>query len=209
MRYYATASGPLVRQAMTDGLLGCILTPRNSQHPTAPLIADNGCFGKTYVGDDAWFEWLSATAERDAHRIAFATAPDVVANAAATWERSEPWLPRIRALGVPAAYVAQDGVTSASMPWGSFDVLFVGGSTGWKLGEEAAGVMAGAVQRGIPVHMGRVNTLKRLRYAYFAGCTSVDGTYLAFGPDVNLPRLLSFIREATYPTIEGTAPCRA
>lgn len=206
MRYYATASGALVRQAMTDGLLGCILTPRNSTHPTAPLIADNGCFGANYVGDQDWWEWL---ARLDAERVAFATAPDVVADWSATLERSAPWLPDIRSLGMPAALVAQDGATPHSVPWGDFDVLFVGGSTAWKLGDEAASVMAAAVARGVPVHMGRVNTLKRMRYAFQHGCASIDGTYLAYGPDVNLPRLLTFMREATYPILEGTEPCRA
>ena len=28
------------------------------------------------------------------------------------------------------------------------------------------------------------------------GCDSVDGTYLTFGPDVNLPRLLDWLEDA-------------
>jgi hypothetical protein len=36
--------------------------------------------------------------------------------------------------------------------------------------------------------MGRVNSLKRLRIANSFGCDSADGTYLAFGPDINLTR---------------------
>ncbi len=32
------------------------------------------------------------------------------------------------------------------------------------------------------------------RYAAAIGCDSADGTYLTFGPDVNLPRLLSWTR---------------
>ena len=41
--------------------------------------------------------------------------------------------------------------------------------------------------------MGRVNSLRRYRYAQAIGCTSVDGTFLAYGPDVNLPELLSWV----------------
>jgi hypothetical protein len=33
------------------------------------------------------------------------------------------------------------------------------------------------------------------------GCDSVDGTYLAFGPDRNLPTLLSWLRELDWPTL--------
>jgi hypothetical protein len=43
--------------------------------------------------------------------------------------------------------------------------------------------------------MGRVNSLKRLRYAEMIGCDSVDGTYLTFAPDENLPRLLGWLRD--------------
>jgi hypothetical protein len=43
--------------------------------------------------------------------------------------------------------------------------------------------------------MGRVNSQERLRYARHIGCDSVDGTYLAFGPDRNLPRLLGWMAE--------------
>jgi hypothetical protein len=63
--------------------------------------------------------------------------PLVIGDAAATLERSRPWLARIRELGVPAALVAQDGVEALEIPWGEFDVLFLGGSTEWKVGPAA------------------------------------------------------------------------
>lgn len=46
-----------------------------------------------------------------------------------------------------------------------------------------------AKRRGKHVHMGRVNSLRRLRFARDIGCDSVDGTFLGFGPDVNIVRL--------------------
>jgi hypothetical protein len=119
----------------------------------------------------------------------------VVGDAAATLARSLPWLPRIRSLGLPAAFVAQDGQESLPMPWDEFDVLFIGGTTEFKLGPGARALIDEAVGRGIPVHMGRVNSRKRLAYAYVAGCASVDGTYLKFGPDINLGRLLRWMDE--------------
>jgi hypothetical protein len=42
------------------------------------------------------------------------------------------------------------------------------------------------------VHCGRVNSWKRLAYAESIGCTSADGTYLTFGPEINLPKLLGW-----------------
>lgn len=85
--------------------------------------------------------------------------------------------------------MAQDGLTIETCPWGEFDVLFLGGSTEWKLGPEARELTAEARRRGLPVHMGRVNSFKRLAYAEAIGCTSADGTFLTFAPQENLRRL--------------------
>lgn len=115
---------------------------------------------------------------------------NVVGDAQATLLRSRPLLPSIREAGCPAALVAQDGLTSARTPWDEFDVLFLGGGTDWKLGEAAKELTEEAISRGKPVHMGRVNSKKRWKYAESIGCSSADGTYLTFGPDINLPRLL-------------------
>ena len=68
-----------------------------------------------------------------------------------------------------------------------------GGATGWKLGPAAADLAGQARNRGKWVHMGRVNSLRRLSYAQAIGCHSVDGTYMAYGPDRNLPTLLRWL----------------
>lgn len=67
--------------------------------------------------------------------------------------------------------------------------------TEWKLGKAAAGLVAEAKRRGKLVHMGRVNSFTRLAAALAMGCDSADGTYLTFGPDKNLPKLLSWLRQ--------------
>jgi hypothetical protein len=188
--YLANASSPKVREAMRTGEIGMICTPAEGRSPADAKIwaADNGCFGKGYPGDDAWLAWLRQHAAH-ADRCLFATAPDVVADAAATLARSAPWLPVIRALGYVAALVAQDGLEDLTIPWDDFDVLFIGGSTEWKLSATAALIAAEAKRRGKKVHMGRVNSARRWAYAEMVGCDSADGTFLAFGPDTNLPRL--------------------
>jgi hypothetical protein len=115
------------------------------------------------------------------------------------------------------------------LEWDDFDVLFLGGSaecvpcgwvrpvaqaretdrcphchakvTEWKLGQLARDLVAEAKQRGKWVHMGRVNSLKRYRYAKLIGCDSADGTFVAVAPDVNLPIALGWSDavEATRP----------
>jgi hypothetical protein len=50
------------------------------------------------------------------------------------------------------------------------------------------------------VHMGRVNSLKRLRYAEFIGVDSADGTVLTFGPDRRLPEVLGWVHTLKHHT---------
>lgn len=181
---------------MTCGSLGQIATPAagNRVLPGIDWCADNAVFAGKYPGDDAFLTWLADRAHL-APACRFVVAPDVVGDAAATLARSLPVMPRIRALGFPVALAAQNGLEDLDVPWDAFDVLFVGGDTVWKLGPQARALVAEAKTRGKWVHMGRVNSRLRIQYAATIGCDSVDGTFLAFGPDVNLPELLGWLRE--------------
>ena len=117
---------------------------------------------------------------------------DIRSDAAATLERSSPWLERIRSLGYSVAYVGQNGQGGVPVPWDDIDAFFIGGDDPWKLGPEAASLAAEAKRRGKWVHMGRVNSGRRWRYAERIGCDSVDGTFLRW-PTTNLPRLRTWI----------------
>lgn len=193
MIYFANPCGsPAVRRAMAEGRLGYIDTPAQGNRRPASVswIADNGCFSERWDAG-RWWRWLEANAA-GAATCRFAAAPDVVGDARATCRRSTPWLERIRGLGYPVALVAQDGLEDLVVPWSGIDALFVGGSTAWKIGRQARGLVAQGKDRGKWVHMGRVNSRRRWRYAEAIGCDSVDGTFLVYGPDANLPRLLSW-----------------
>lgn len=195
MLYLANpCSDPLVLDAMRRRQIGYIDTPRQGNIRPAGVLwcADNGAFSDTF-DPGVWWSWLS---RQDPDGCMFAVAPDVVADAAATLARSAPWLSRIRDLGFPVAYVGQDGADVTPPPWPAIDVLFLGGSTQWKLGPAARDLAADAHTRGIPVHMGRVNSERRWAYARQIGCSSADGTILTRGPAVNLRRVLSWTREA-------------
>lgn len=199
--YLGTPSTPEVRQAMSDGLIGCMTTPaQGNRIPDGALwAADNGKFGKGWPGGEAWYEWLCRQVDTyGADRCLWAVAPDVPFDAAGTLAESRPWLPLIRALGIPAAFAAQDGCEHGLIPWGEFDVLFLAGSAGpgtpnWKIGPAAEQLCREARARGVKVHMGRVNSYWRLNRAEEFGCDTADGTYLAFGPDINLPRLTGWL----------------
>lgn len=213
MLYLANPSTEPVRAAMRDGLLGAIATPaQGNRIDGIPLRAyDNGCgpgvrgIGAGFPGYENYLHWLAIMRDSEGAEFTdpdqsgclFAVAPDVVADAAATLRRQSVMrkLEWIRHLGLPAAFVIQDGQEDLPVPWGDLDAVFIGGSTEWKLGAHARRLAAQARERGKHLHMGRVNSLRRLRYAAAIGCDSADGTYLAFGPDVNLPKLLGWLRD--------------
>lgn len=254
MLYLANPSTAPIREAMLTGPLGCIITPasRNRLPVGSAWAADNGCgpgangtVGAGFPGYEAYLHWLQTLVDQegadpcdpDESGCLFAVAPDVVGDADATRHRAETMrmLGWIRHVGLPAAYVAQNGITSNDTPWEDLDALFLGGSAEcvpcnwvrpacdhdtircplchrrlreWKLGEAARLLTAEARERGKWVHMGRVNSAKRLRYAAAIGCDSADGTYLTNGPDILLPKVLRWLadlredsQEALWPAI--------
>lgn len=204
MRYYATASGPRVRDAMRQGLIGMIATPAagNAVMADVDWCADNAAFTGGYPGDVRYLDWLDARAAY-ASACRFVVAPDVPFDAAGTLARSTPMFDPIHDAGYRVGFAAQNGAELPGMvPWSEIDCLFLAGDTEWKLGPDARRLTARARDRGLWVHMGRVNSVKRLRYAADIGCDSADGTYLAFGPDINLARLLGWLRRLeNHPTV--------
>ena len=192
MIYFANASSPLVRaEMMRNARLGQIVTPAERRRPIGTAwVADNSVFGGKYPGNRRYVSWLAGMPHGS--RCVFAVAPDVVGDHEATLHRSLPMLATLRAVAGSVAFVAQNGATPSWVPWPEFDVLFLGGSTEWKLGADARAMVTAARRQGKWVHMGRVNSSKRFAYAAAIGCHSADGTFLARGPDVNLPRVLSW-----------------
>ena len=178
---------------MTQGLLGCIRTPKqgNLKPNGAVWCADNGVFGNSF-NERSWWNFLVRW-RGDVELCKFAVAPDVVADSEATLERSKPWLAKIRELGYPVALAAQDGMMLDDVPWSDIDALFIGGSSAWKDGHEAKILAKQAKALDKWVHMGRVNGFTRYLYARSISCDSVDGTFLTYAPDINLARLLRWI----------------
>lgn len=174
--------------------LGLMLTPQMGNAPDLHSIewaADTGCFAAPERYVEA--EYLTYLSHRPWKTNLFATAPDVVGNAEATWEKSRDVLPLIRSLGYNAAFVAQDGIEDMALDWWAFDCLFIGGSTAWKLSQVAFDLSRDAKRRGKWVHWGRVNSLRRLRMARLAHADSADGTYIAFAPDLLLPKVCRWL----------------
>lgn len=205
MIYYANATTLPVRDAMMAGKLGCINTPA-SGNITFPgefdVMLDNGCFSDKWE-ERTWWNWLI-----DHHReVRFAVAPDVFDPNGGpcheeTLERWRYWAPKMERCGYTPAFVCQIGSTYENVPEDA-KVLFLGGTTEWKEGDEAKLITQTAKQQGRWVHVGRVNSFRRLEMVHQWGADSADGTYLTFGPNTNLPKLLNWLeRVNSQPVID-------
>lgn len=209
--YLTGVSTPITRAAKREDL-GLLVTPASSvwrqiDHYSL-YAADNGCYVESKAGRpfnaERWLRWLE---QLPVQRALFAALPDVlewyddpetgrpycIGNVDATLERSAGYVERVKELGFPAALVAQDGLEDLDTVPFAIDALFIGGSDGFKLGPNVRQLVAQARDRGMWVHMGRVNSAKRLRYAGEIGCNSADGTFVGFSPTKNAPRMLGWL----------------
>lgn len=143
---------------------------------------DNGVFTRGFVVD----EFFGFIEKMDAHKdtCLFVVCPDVVGDAIATMDKYRYWAWRIKSLGWPVAFVAQDGQESFDLP--EHDALFIGGTTEWKLG---VGAKMCIEKTNKWVHVGRVNSAQRIRYFQMMNVDSVDGTCLCYGEEANRWRL--------------------
>lgn len=199
MLYLGTGSVPARADVIASGLIGYLASPNAGNKIPAGVTwaADNGCFNAKTFNVDEWVDWL----DRQPRSALWATVPDAVGDHAATLELWHQWAPVVRDLGFRPAFVVQNGCASlASVPNDAF-AIFVGGDTRYKLSETARIIVQHFEG---PTHMGRVNSLRRLRLAAAWGIDTVDGTFLSYAPDHNLNRLLRFMRAIEQqPTLEG------
>jgi hypothetical protein len=201
-------SKPEMQQLLFDNQIGLMLTPfsqRNSKNSPHEWLwaADNGCFAERW-DETTWIKWLEGFTEPN--KALFATVPDVVADHDKTVSRWHEYHHAVSSRGYKPAFVLQDGADMASMPWDTMGCLFIGGTTQFKLSDTARAFCTEAKSRSIWVHMGRVNSLKRMLIAKEWGVDSTDGTYLAFGPDVNTPKLVSMVQRIKNATVDVLLP---
>jgi hypothetical protein len=195
---------------MNQGLIGQMITYKagNRRVGRCDYALDNGIVklvdGKP-VTDPDWSEikWL-ALLDLYQHEpgCLFTVVPDAVADADRTDQLWAHYAGAVISRGYRATYVLQDGCQRIPL---SADAVFIGGTTGWKLSSDARRLVSEAHRRHLWVHAGRVNSLRRLRYMADLGCHSVDGTFLAFGPDINLARLLAWVDPAQPSLFGGVA----
>jgi hypothetical protein len=226
------SSKPVREAAKENAGLGLLITPHTQSYiahiPDYSHIAlDNGVYseftGSAPFSHNKFMDMLHrvAVAPGAKEKVQFVVAPDRVGDWQGTIERSRPYFAKIRALGFPVAFAAQDGIEDHmdQIPWDDFDVLFMGGSTPWKLGFDPKGqykdhfrptddelrkagmlpnhikLQKEANRRGKRIHMGRVNSHKRMveMAHYGMQADTADGNYIGVAPDKNLPDVLDWL----------------
>ena len=152
IRYLTGAHNELVASVAHAYGIGLLVQPGNRYdmqvHRYPTWAGDNGAFTKRKGGfcPEKFRMMLARPALRAARATCeFIVAPDklvvlpcgtVVGDAAGTLAQFPEWAREIRAAGFPVALVAQNGLEDMldQVPWDLVDVLFIGGSTEWKIG---------------------------------------------------------------------------
>jgi hypothetical protein len=184
--------------------VGCLVQPRSGTSIVRLAdcgrlwAADNDCFQGLDVS--AYWRMIIRISKVNRERLLWVAVPDVVGAAQETVNRWVEWYPQLDYLDLPAAFVGQDGLELIrdQIPWHQMACLFIGGTTEWKLSEHAESLMREAKQRGKLVHVGRVNTRRRISDVLMMCplADSIDGRGFSQWPDKNIPLGLEWIRQA-------------
>lgn len=174
--------------------IGCLMIPplRTGQHPDSVDVTwavDNFAYSKW--SRDNFLATVDICRQSRTQPLWIAC-PDVVGDWKATLDRFEGWSAYLRYRGFRRAFVLQDGQPTSRVPWSDISCVFLGGSTDFKLSESAFRLCRHARAKGLLVHIGRVNSFKRIR-RFLDVMHTFDGMSYSRYPDVKLPPLLRWI----------------
>lgn len=178
MRAYAAALGKGRNQeALCRAGWGFMCLPDRLQSHGQPFALDNGAWGAFQKGQRLNELAFYRAVERVGASADFIVVPDIVCGGRQSLDLSLRSLEKLS--GVPARKLiaVENGFKWSDVAdyVGSDVGIFVGGDTEWKLttlpvwGELCA-------RAGVYLHVGRVNTVKRLRLCAAAGVDSFDGS---------------------------------
>jgi len=147
------------------GRIGMLNTPFSFKKPPfyMPYAIDNGCFTRW---EPDKFRAILCRAKL-CHKPLWVVCPDVVGDAEATIKLWHEWHDKIQ---YPLAFACQDGMEPQDVPTKAI-CCFIGGTTDWKLNN--AHRFKDVCQL---LHIARVSTLGRLKWAAEICADSVDGT---------------------------------
>ena len=157
-----------------------------------PYAIDNGAwtaFQQSKPFDEAKFRGVVRLLGAGADWI---VAPDIVGRGLESLAFTEKWLPELSSYS-RVLIAVQDGMTPADVrPLLDADArlgIFLGGSTEWKLATMAQWGQFCIDNGGRYYHVGRVNSVRRIRLCIAARAHSFDGTGALLFPTRDIPRL--------------------
>lgn len=181
--YASNTQGKRNLTALFDAGWRILLGP-SKQHCNPPKMfkfrfaIDNGAWPA--FKNNLPFDWEGFQSLVDMHGAAadFVVIPDIVAGGTASMEFSKQWIDRLKHFHL-ILFAVQDGMSTgdvgAILRRHENMGIFLGGSTEWKLKTMYGwGMVAHALGR--YYHVGRVNSVRRIRLCAEAGAHSIDGT---------------------------------
>lgn len=196
-----TRSRKLIARLAETGF-GEMTQPYEFPPRRSPWVLDNGAFGDWKAGRDfnsaAFLSACSSAAARpDPDRPAWCVCPDRVATGRESLAFSLNWLDEHGSAHPDLRWylVTQDGMTDGDVrPVARrFAGLFVGGSLPWKL-ETGAAWASTAHSLGMPCHIGRVGTYRRVQWAQRIGADSIDSCLPLWAAD-KLDRFVAAVEQ--------------
>lgn len=155
-----------------------MISPKGEVRTESMLYAlDNGAWWAFRAGKPFDEDAFIAAYGKFGAGADFMVLPDIVAGGMTSLAYSLQWLERLIPLACPAMLAVQDGMTCSDIAplIGPQLGIFVGGTTEWKLATLLAwGKLAR--ERGASLHVGRVNTRRRIMLCAAAGADSFDGS---------------------------------
>jgi hypothetical protein len=184
--------------------------------------ADNGCFNvKTYVGDDPWLAWLERIGAEGCRFATLPdVVGDMAATIERSRPFVEPVRALGFPVAIVLQNGLERMPELWREILETADAVFVGGSpecrpcgwvrprddqktkvcptcgarlTEWKLSADAARFILEAKAAGLYVHVGRVNSCRRMTWCSELGVDSADGTFVGFSPTENGPRMVAWL----------------
>jgi hypothetical protein len=165
---------------------GLVMTPSDPRFPPAGFryFIDNGAWSAHQKGVENDLDAFARYVYRFGECADFIVAPDIVEGGLESLKLSMSWIGRLSRYPGELLIAVQDGMTEKEIfpILERFDVgLFVGGSTEWKLRTLP---IWGSLSKRFQcyLHVGRVNSARRIALCALAGVDSIDGSTLLLNP---------------------------
>jgi len=168
---------------------GVLITPGTFRKPDKTLThnvmwsIDNFAFTKF---PENKFKKLLETYKEFSHLCSWVTSPDTFADYPSTLKRFYQWSQYINHMGYKRAIVIQNNAHKYKIPYDDLDCVFVGCSDEYKFSHYVLDIVQECKSRNIVTHMGRVNSIKRIKWCFENGFDTVDGSSYARFPDKNI-----------------------